>query len=113
MEYRCEHQGLRRNQNCETLLGRTAVTCSYEMAQLLVNAGVNPTIPGWMQMTVSYRAKNGKMKKGKRSMIGSKDKRRLVRNQMIGRICLALSLGVVAFNGISSDHVPSRWREIE
>jgi len=49
----------------ETPLGDVAATCSYEMAELLVRAGANPTIPGWMQITALHRAKKRKDEEGK------------------------------------------------
>jgi len=49
----------------ETPLGDVAATCSYEMADLLVRAGANPTIPGWMQITALHRAKDRKDEEGK------------------------------------------------
>ena len=36
------------------------------MAELLVNAGANPTIPGWMQLTALDRARDRKKDEGKR-----------------------------------------------
>jgi len=50
----------------ETPLGDVAATCSYEMAELLVVAGANPTIPGWMQITALHRAKDRKNEEGKK-----------------------------------------------
>ena len=50
----------------ETPLGEVAATCSYEMAELLVRAGANPTIPGWMQITALDRAKDRKDEEGRR-----------------------------------------------
>lgn len=40
-----------------TPLGDVAATCSYVMAKLLVDAGSDPTIPGWMQLTALDRAR--------------------------------------------------------
>lgn len=34
-----------------TPLGEVAGHCSYEVAKLLLEAGADPTIPGWMQLT--------------------------------------------------------------
>jgi len=48
----------------ETPLGAVAATCSYEMAKLLVDAGANPTIAGWMGLTALYRAKQRKKSEG-------------------------------------------------
>lgn len=39
-----------------TPLAEIAATCSYRMAKLLVDAGADPTIPGWMQITALHRA---------------------------------------------------------
>jgi ankyrin repeat protein len=48
----------------ETALGAVAPSCSYEMAKLLIDAGANPTIPGWMGLTAIYRAKQRKQAEG-------------------------------------------------
>jgi ankyrin repeat protein len=50
----------------ETPLGVVAANCSYEMAQLLVKAGANPTIHGWMQLTALERARSRKKEEGRR-----------------------------------------------
>ena len=50
----------------ETPLGQVAANCSYEMAELLVKAGANPTIPGWMQMTALHHARDRKKEEGRR-----------------------------------------------
>ena len=50
----------------ETPLGTVAANCSYEMAKLLVEAGADPTIPGWMQITALGRAKERKKAEGRR-----------------------------------------------
>lgn len=34
-----------------TPLGEVAATCSLKLAQLLIESGANPTLPGWMQIT--------------------------------------------------------------
>ncbi len=44
----------------ETPLGQVAGSCSLRMARLLVDAGADPTIPGWMQLTALDRAKDRK-----------------------------------------------------
>jgi ankyrin repeat protein len=44
----------------ETPLGEVAGTCSLQMARLLVEAGADPTIPGWMQLTALDKAKGRK-----------------------------------------------------
>jgi ankyrin repeat protein len=54
------------NKAGETPLGDVAETCSYEMAEFLINNGANPTIPGWMQLTALDRAKNRKNEEGRR-----------------------------------------------
>jgi ankyrin repeat protein len=50
----------------ETPLGVVAANCSYEIAELLVKAGANPTIPGWMKITALDRAAKRKKEEGKR-----------------------------------------------
>ena len=50
----------------ETPLGHVAARCSYEVAELLIRAGANPIIPGWMQLTALYRAGKRKKEEGKR-----------------------------------------------
>ena len=54
------------DKNGETPLGDVAATCSYEMAKLLVGAGANPAIPGWMQITALHRAIDRKSEEGKK-----------------------------------------------
>ncbi len=49
------------NAYCEALIGETPLgtciaRCSYAMAQRLIRAGADPTIPGWMQLTALDRA---------------------------------------------------------
>lgn len=39
-----------------TPLREAADTCSYEMAKILIDAGADPTIPGWMQLTAIHKA---------------------------------------------------------
>ncbi len=41
----------------ETPLGAVAQTCSYRLAQILVGAGADPTIPGWTATTALDRAR--------------------------------------------------------
>ena len=43
-----------------TPLGEVAATCSYVIAKMLVDAGADPTIPGWMQLTALDRARKRK-----------------------------------------------------
>lgn len=50
----------------ETPLGSVAANCSYEMAEVLINAGANPTIPGWMQLTALDRARGRQTEEGRR-----------------------------------------------
>lgn len=50
----------------ETPLGDVAATCSYDMAKLLVDAGANPAIPGWMQITALQRANDRRSEEGKK-----------------------------------------------
>jgi ankyrin repeat protein len=39
-----------------TPLREVAATCSLRMATLLIDAGADPTIPGWMQLTAIHKA---------------------------------------------------------
>lgn len=50
----------------ETPLGEVSANCSYEMAELLVKAGANPTILGWMQLTALDHARGRKKEEGRR-----------------------------------------------
>ncbi len=50
----------------ETPLGEVAATCSYEVAELLVRAGANPSIKGWMQLTALDHARDRKNAEGRR-----------------------------------------------
>lgn len=50
----------------ETPLGEVAAECTYEMAELLVQAGANPIITGWMQITALDRARDRKKEEGRR-----------------------------------------------
>ena len=59
------------NRHCGRLIGETPLgeaieTCSYAMAERLIRAGADPTIPGWMQLTALHRAANRKDEEGKR-----------------------------------------------
>jgi ankyrin repeat protein len=49
-----------------TPLGEHARLCSYEMAKRLIDAGADPTIPGWMMLTALDRAKDRKPDEGHR-----------------------------------------------
>ena len=44
----------------ETPLGHIAARCSLRMARILVDAGADPTIPGWMQRTALDHAQERK-----------------------------------------------------
>jgi len=43
-----------------TPLGEVAATCSLQMAKLLVDAGADPTIRGWMQLSALDKARDRK-----------------------------------------------------
>lgn len=49
----------------ETSLGEVAANCSYEMAELLIKSGGDPTIRGWMQITALDKARDRKKAEGK------------------------------------------------
>ncbi|HSZ58848.1 MAG TPA: ankyrin repeat domain-containing protein [Tepidisphaeraceae bacterium] len=40
-----------------TPLGEVSDTCSFEMARLLIEAGADPAIPGWMSLSAIDRAR--------------------------------------------------------
>jgi len=49
------------NAHDESVVGNTPLrevsdTCSFEVAKILVDAGADPTIPGWMQLTAVHKA---------------------------------------------------------
>ncbi len=49
------------NAHDEQMIGNTPLSevardCSYEMAKRLIDAGADPTIPGWMQLDALHRA---------------------------------------------------------
>jgi ankyrin repeat protein len=49
------------NAHDERVIGNTplrdvAANCSFEVAKMLIDAGADPTIPGWMQITASHKA---------------------------------------------------------
>ncbi|HXE52564.1 MAG TPA: ankyrin repeat domain-containing protein [Tepidisphaeraceae bacterium] len=50
----------------DTPLGKHAGSCSYEMAKRLVEAGADPTIPGWMHLTAIGRAEERDDAEGER-----------------------------------------------
>jgi ankyrin repeat protein len=50
----------------ETPLGEVAQNCSFEVAETLVKAGADPTIPGWMQISALHRAGKRKETEGVR-----------------------------------------------
>jgi hypothetical protein len=43
-----------------TALREVAENCSYEVAKVLVDAGADPTIPGWMQLTALDKSEQRK-----------------------------------------------------
>jgi ankyrin repeat protein len=47
-----------------TPLGEVAGSCSLRMAQLLIDAGADPRIPGWMQITALVSASERKREEG-------------------------------------------------
>ena len=49
-----------------TPLGEVAGSCSFDVAEILVEAGAVPTIPGWMQMTALHHAQRRKKPEGKK-----------------------------------------------
>ena len=48
----------------ETPLGAVAQSCSVDMARLLLDAGADPTIEGWMRLTAIDRARERKKEEG-------------------------------------------------
>jgi ankyrin repeat protein len=49
------------NAHDEHVIGNTplrdvAANCSFEVAKMLIDAGADPTIPGWMQITALHKA---------------------------------------------------------
>jgi ankyrin repeat protein len=49
-----------------TVLTDVAAACSLKMAQLLVDAGADPTIKGWMGLDALYHAQQRKRDEGQR-----------------------------------------------
>jgi ankyrin repeat protein len=50
----------------ETQLGAASPHCSFEMAELLIKSGADPSIPGWMGITAIHRAKDREDDDGQR-----------------------------------------------
>tara|TARA_Y100001933_G_scaffold253159_1_gene293083 strand:+ start:2646 stop:3110 length:465 start_codon:yes stop_codon:yes gene_type:complete len=48
----------------DTALASVAATCSLEVARILVEAGADPTVPGWMNTTALDRAARRKRPEG-------------------------------------------------
>lgn len=46
------------------LCARVTATCSFDVAKVLVDAGVNPTLPGWMQLTALNQSQLRKRAEG-------------------------------------------------
>jgi ankyrin repeat protein len=49
-----------------TVLMHVAANCSFEMAKTLVDAGADPTIPGWMQLTALDKSMERKKPEGQK-----------------------------------------------
>jgi len=49
----------------DTPLGQSAGSCSYAMAKKLMDAGADPAVPGWMQLTAIDRAKKREDEEGR------------------------------------------------
>jgi ankyrin repeat protein len=50
----------------DTVLRAVASNCSFDVAKILVDAGANPTIPGWMMLTALDQSKERKKPEGVR-----------------------------------------------
>jgi ankyrin repeat protein len=50
----------------ETALGEVAANCTVEMAKILIEAGADPTILGWMALTALDRSAENKQPEGER-----------------------------------------------
>ena len=50
----------------DTVLGEVASNCSFEVAKILIDAGADPTIPGWMLLTALDRSQERKKPEGVR-----------------------------------------------
>jgi ankyrin repeat protein len=48
----------------DTVLKHVAQTCSLELARILLDAGADPTIPGWMQLTALDKSAERKRAEG-------------------------------------------------
>lgn len=55
-----------KNKAGNTPLREVASGCSFEMAKILIDAGADPTIPGWMQITALDKAIERKKEEGQR-----------------------------------------------
>jgi ankyrin repeat protein len=49
-----------------TPLGDVAGECSFELATILIDAGADPGVPGWMKITPLYRASKRSDEEGRR-----------------------------------------------
>ena len=49
----------------DTVLREVAESCSLELAKILLDAGADPTIPGWMQLTALDKSVNRKRLEGR------------------------------------------------
>ena len=52
-----------------TPLREVAAECSLAVAKCLVDAGADPRIPGWMQLTALHKAEGRKDDQGQRSTL--------------------------------------------
>lgn len=52
--------------NGNTVLGDVASNCSFDVAKILVDAGADPTIPGWMLLTALHKSQDRKKPEGVR-----------------------------------------------
>jgi ankyrin repeat protein len=50
----------------DTPLGAVAANCTFEMAKILIDAGGDPTIQGWMTLTALDRSAERKRSEGKK-----------------------------------------------
>lgn len=50
----------------ETVLGQVAENCTFDMAKILIDAGADPTISGWMWLTAVDRSAKREELEGKR-----------------------------------------------